>query len=216
MSLATSTTYPTQKNGLPSPNMLIHYDLFIAYGGFARKYNKGSIIFREGETPYFFYQVLEGEVKVISTNGDGKELIQGIFTSGQSFGEPPLFAGKPYPSSAQTNCHSVILKIERERLFNILKDYPEITSKMLFVFAERIYDKALQSHILISQTPQERILILFKKLKEQSQKKSKLFIPYTRQQIADLTGLRVETVIRTLIRMNEKGKISIIDHKVYY
>ncbi|HMR91845.1 MAG TPA: helix-turn-helix domain-containing protein, partial [Chitinophagaceae bacterium] len=41
-------------------------------------------------------------------------------------------------------------------------------------------------------------------------------VPYPRQQIADFIGLRVETVIRTLVRMSREGKITIDNHKLYY
>lgn len=41
-----------------------------------------------------------------------------------------------------------------------------------------------------------------------------LTIDLTRQQIADLTGLRVETVIRTLKRLESDSKVQIINSKV--
>ena len=46
-------------------------------------------------------------------------------------------------------------------------------------------------------------------------KYERFLVPYTRQQIADMTGLRVETVIRTVSRLKEEGKISVIKHKIY-
>lgn len=47
-------------------------------------------------------------------------------------------------------------------------------------------------------------------------KKHSFLVPYTRQQIADLIGLRVETVIRTIKKM-ETENLLLIDHsKIYY
>jgi CRP-like cAMP-binding protein len=40
-------------------------------------------------------------------------------------------------------------------------------------------------------------------------------VKLTRQQIADMTGLRVETVIRTIRSMHEKGDLHIKKGKVY-
>jgi CRP-like cAMP-binding protein len=40
-------------------------------------------------------------------------------------------------------------------------------------------------------------------------------INFTRQQIGDLTGLRVETVIRTIKNLEKKGALKIINRKVY-
>lgn len=41
-------------------------------------------------------------------------------------------------------------------------------------------------------------------------------IPFTRQQIAEFTGLRVETVIRTILRMNKEKKVKLLNHKIYF
>lgn len=194
--------------------MLIDTNILIAYGGVARKVEKGCLIFLEGDDPYFYYQVMEGEVKVYTSNTEGKDIIQGFFTSGESFGEPPLLLGKKYPCSAIALKRSILIKIRKEKLLNIINDFPEIAIKLIYKFAERIYNKATVTQILISQRPEEKILFFFSKIKDN--RKERQLIPLTRQQIADNTGLRVETVIRTLLRMNTEGKIKIIGHKVYY
>ena len=41
-------------------------------------------------------------------------------------------------------------------------------------------------------------------------------VPFTRQEIANFTGLRVETVIRALGKMHVEKKIEIKNHKIYY
>ncbi len=196
--------------------MLINCDILIAYGGCAKKHEKDAIIFREGTPARFLYQIVEGEVKLYSTNNEGKDLIQGIFKTGDSFGEPPLLLDKTYPSTAQTTTPSVIIRITREKLLNILDDYPEINKRLLYTFAERIYNKATAAQIWLSHTPEEKIIGFLNKVKEDCEETEKLLIPFTRQQIADFTGLRVETVIRTLIKMSEQDRVSIIDHKLYY
>ena len=40
-------------------------------------------------------------------------------------------------------------------------------------------------------------------------------VKYTRQEIANMTGLRVETVIRTIRNLNEKGRLEIERGKVF-
>ncbi len=196
--------------------MQIDYNILIAYGGVARKFEKGSVIFWEGGTPNFFYQVVEGEVKVFSSNHDGKDLIQGIFSDGESFGEPPLLLGKSYPSTALASKRCVIIRITKERFLNILEDYPEAVTGLLYKFAERIYRKASSVQIWVNQTPEEKITAFLNKAIPASNNKERSKVPYTRQEIAGFTGLRVETVIRTLLRMSREGKVTIIGHKLYF
>jgi len=195
--------------------MQIDYDILITYGGVARKFKKGDLLFKEGDMPYYYYQVVSGEIRLFSTNGDGKELIQGIFKDGQSFGEPPLLLAKVYPSTAQAVADCVILKLRKEHFDNILKDYPEFTEKVMYNFAERIYKKATSFQIWVQHTPEEKMLQFLENKKDNETAKIEI-VPYTRQQIADHTGLRVETVIRTLLKMKTEGKVKIINHKIYY
>jgi CRP-like cAMP-binding protein len=43
-----------------------------------------------------------------------------------------------------------------------------------------------------------------------------VLIPFTRQQLADMTGLRVETVIRTIKKMEHSGKLELEEHKIKF
>lgn len=196
--------------------MQIDYNILIAYGGIVRRIDKGAFIFHEGAMPHFYYQVVKGEIQLFSTNTEGKGLIQGVFNAGQSFGEPPLLLDKCYPSTAQAMTNSVIIKITRDKLLQILKDYPEMINNLLYTFAGRLYHKATSVQMWIGPKPEDKIACFLNRFKRQMGCSKPEVIPYTRQQIADFTGLRVETVIRTLMRMHKNGKVKIIDHKLYY
>lgn len=195
--------------------MQIDSNILISYGATLRKVAKGEVLFQEGSLPHYYFQLVEGTVKLFSSNVEGKEIIQGVFGVGDSFGEPPLLLGKPYPSTAQASTPCVVIRIQKESLLAILKDDPEIAKRLLFKFAERIYNKASSVQVWIGHTPEEKITCFLKNLRDCNMSKAILEVPYTRQQIADFTGLRVETVIRTLSRMNNEGKVSIINRKVF-
>ena len=195
--------------------MPINYNILITYGGVTRKVQKGECIFREGAQSLYYYQLVEGAVKLYSTNEWGKDLVQGYFTAGQGFGEPPLLLERPYPSTAQATEASVIIKIRREGLLNILKDFPEYQQQLLMIFAERIYSKATSAQIWIAHTPEDKIKLFLQKVKDENRTNFEQPVPYTRQQIAHSTGLCTETVIRTLRRMDREGKVYIKNHKLF-
>lgn len=207
--------FSENKNSYLNPeklSMLIDYNILIAYGGVAKKIPKGEYIFQEGGMPLYYYQVLEGSVKVYTANDAGKELIQGVYLEGQSFGEPPLLLDKPYPSTAEAAFDSIIIRLPKEGFLNILNDFPEMNIRFLYAFADRIYKKSSAVQIWIRNTPEEKILQFFQTLKHD---KKDTHIPYTRHQIACHTNLRTETVIRTLKRMEREGKIIIRNHKLF-
>ncbi|MDY0989594.1 cAMP-activated global transcriptional regulator CRP [Flavobacterium sp. ACN2] len=198
--------------------MHIDTDLLYTWGAVAKKVPKNSIIFFENDAAISYYQILEGTVKMSYTNEDGKDLTVGIFNEGNSFGEPPLFIGQPYPASAiaQTDC--IILKLSKTNFFSFLEENSEMQFKILKLFAWKIYNKIVFSKNIVNHKPEYRIQYFLDNLKKQQNIASsmKMKIPYTRQEIADFTGLRVETVIRTLSLMNKNKKIEIVDHKLFY
>ncbi len=189
---------------------------FIQYGGTNLYVKKGEMIFREGDTPYFLYLLTEGEVKMYSINQQGKELLQGIMLPGNCFGEPPLFLDKPYPSNSVALKDSIIIRLSKANLDKLLHEQPDIAISFLKRFAERIYQKTITNQILAANCPEEKIIAFLDRVKEDDGSTKPIKIEYTRQQIADSTGLCVETVIRTLLKLNTENVVEIKKHKVYY
>lgn len=192
-------------------------DLLFTWGGVAKKYKKNEVIFDEGCIALFYYQVIEGNVRMFNSNADGKEFTQGFFGGGSSFGEPPLLIDETYPATAVAIQDSTIIKLSKDKFLRILEEYPAVQKSFLILMAERIHAKANTSKEIINQRPEYRILAFLKTYKKKNSRGTgKILIPFTRQEIANFTGLRVETVIRSLTKMGESKKVEIIHHKIYY
>lgn len=195
--------------------MFLDIDLLFTWGAIAKEYEKNEIIFEAGEHANFYYQLIEGSVKMFNLNEEGKEFTQGVFFDGQSFGEPPLFVDDFYPSTAQTCTSSKIIKLSKDKFLKILEEYPSYQKKFLNLMAQRNLAKAKTSRDIINQSPKHRIICFLESKKDENSIEKKL-VPYTRQEIANFTGLRVETVIRELSKMKKNKIVDIIDHKLYY
>ncbi|WP_322549561.1 Crp/Fnr family transcriptional regulator [Flavobacterium psychraquaticum] len=195
--------------------MQIDLDLLYTWGAIAKEYKKNEILFSEDEVASFYYQVVEGCVRMFNSNDDGKEFTQGYFNNGQSFGEPPLLIDEKYPSSAVAFCDCRIIKLSKEKFLKILDENPETQKGFLHLLAKRIHNKSKTSKDIINQKPEFRILA-FLNTHKKGNESTKELVPFTRQEIANFTGLRVETVIRTFTKMKNAKKIEIINHKLYY
>jgi len=197
--------------------MQIDLDLLYSWGAVAKKYKKNEIIFEEDEVAHFYYQILDGSVRMFNSNDEGKEFTQGIFDKGDGFGEPPLFINETYPSKAITIQDSTIVKLSKDKFLKILDEYPSIQKYFLGLLAHKIHSKSKSSKEIINQKPEYRIIAFLNSFKKKlGCANEKILIPYTRQEIANYTGLRVETVIRVFTKMNEAKKVEIINHKIYY
>ncbi|WBL22762.1 Crp/Fnr family transcriptional regulator [Zunongwangia sp. HRR-M8] len=197
---------------------MIEAEVLLKFGAQKCEYNKGDRLFGEGERAQNYYQVISGEIKMNNYNLDGKEFIQGIFKDGQSFGEPPLFADVKYPANAEAIVDSIVFKLSKNHFLELLASNPEIHLKVTQTLAKRLFYKAIMVSEISSQEPEHRILRILDYFKKHVHKKEvplSFKVDLTRQQIADLTGLRVETVIRAMKSLEKKGELKIISRKVY-
>jgi CRP-like cAMP-binding protein len=196
---------------------MIDENLLLNYGAKRVPFSKGDQLFREGESALNFYQVASGEIKMNNYNEDGKEFIQGIFSIGQSFGEPPLLANVKYPANAEAISDAEVFQLSKEQFLELLSSNPKVHLKITETLAKRLYYKAIMVSEISSQEPEHRILRIIDYLKHVDKVDGKFTyrLNLTRQQLADLTGLRVETVIRATKSLEKKGELQIKKRKVY-
>ncbi len=184
------------------------------FGGKMIQLKKDEYLFDKGSDARFYYQVATGAIKMANFNHDGQEFILGIFRGGESFGEPPLFGNFPYPANAVAIEDSEVYKLSKDNFFKLLEEHFEIHKKFNYELSNRLRYKGMILSEISSHPPEHRILTLINYLKSVIPNQGQFVVPYTRQQLADMTGLRVETVIRTIKKMEQEGKIQLRNHKI--
>lgn len=197
--------------------MMIDLDLLIACGGSFKKIAKGNTIFREGTTCNFYYQLVTGRVLWLNINDEGKEFIQTVIDPGECFGELPLFDSEPYAASAIADEDSVIIRIHKPVFEQLIKEDYDLHLKFTRLLVQRVRFKIIILKSLASHHPPIMINALLNYLKKENQNfcADRNQLNLTRQQIADMTGLRVETVIRSMRQMHDEGSLFIEKGKVY-
>ena len=189
--------------------------LISKYGGRVSNLKKDDILFQVGDEPLNYFELISGSIKMVTYSEDGDEFIQGIFNPGESFGEPPLMSGFDYPSSAIALVPSEVWKLPKQNFFKLLKENFEVHLEFDKVLCERLRYKNMILSEISFYDPEHRIISLINYLKEKlGNGQEKFTVPLTRQQLADMSGRRVETVIRTVKAMEEQGKLEIVGHKI--
>jgi CRP-like cAMP-binding protein len=198
--------------------MIISEDLLLAYGADYEKYKANQIIFREGSIPQFYFQIVNGTVELNNYHEDGKEFTLNILADGQSFGESLLFNDKAYPMTAICKTECEILKLNKTDFLKLLNLNPEVSLNIFKCLSDRLYYKYTMLFSMSSLDPAFKIKTIMDYLKGYNctTKKYSFQIPLTRQQIANLTGLRVETVVRTVKKMESEQVVKIENGKIYY
>lgn len=197
--------------------MKIDIDTLLAWGAAYKKVSAGEIIFKEGTVSSFYYQLVTGSVRWVNINEDGKEFIQAIIEPDDCFGELPLFDNETFAATAIANEDSVIIRLHHSSFIQLLKENPDLHFEFSRLLTQRLRFKFLILKELANHNPENSITALLNHFKETKQnicsKCCKLKL--TRQQLANMTGLRVETVIRTMKTMQLKGSLQINKGKVY-
>ncbi|MDR6405511.1 MULTISPECIES: Crp/Fnr family transcriptional regulator [Chryseobacterium] len=198
--------------------MNINPELLYIYGGEDRSYNSKDYVYREGDPALYYYQIVKGRVKQNSYNEEGKEFIHNILGENQSFGEPMLFLEEHYIMNTVCLTSVELIRLSKNNFMELLEKNPKLCQEMNACFSQRIYFKEIMLQSMSSQNPILRLKGLLNYLKSYYAEDCEqcFHVEFTRQQIANLTGLRVETVIRALKKMEKQGELKIDNRKILY
>lgn len=198
--------------------MNIDEELLLASGGEVKKYKKGELIYREGHHALYFFQIAEGKIKLNNYDDEGREFIQNILGGGQSFGDSMLFLDKFYPMNAVSLIPSEVIRVPKERFLKLIQIHPYLSMEMNACLSQRLYFKAIMLQNMASLNPISRLTGLLDYLKSYHDDScgSCFHVELTRQEIANLVGLRVETVIRALKKMEKEGRVTLENRKIVY
>jgi CRP-like cAMP-binding protein len=198
--------------------MIIDINILLAWGAVYKKLGRGEVIFSEGSECSYYNQLVSGIVKWVNIDDDGKEYIQTMIEPGECFGELPLFDDGLYAASAIAEEEVVLIRLRKNTFLQLIKEHNEIHFAFTKLLAKRVRFKFLLLKSIAYHAPEVRISTLLSYLKKEHKNFCANYnqLKLTRQQIADMTGLRVETVIRSMRNMHDKGDIVIERGKVFY
>jgi CRP/FNR family transcriptional regulator len=170
-------------------------------------FDRGQIIFSEGDDGNGFYVVASGRVKIFKLSPEGKEQILHIFGPGDPFGEVAVFAGQQFPANAEAMESSRIFFFSRESFSDLIKDNPSLALNMLAILSKRLRRFAnLIEDLSLKEVP-GRLAAHLLYLSGQSEGSEQLELNITKTQLASLLGTIPETLSRILGKMAKQGLI---------
>jgi CRP/FNR family transcriptional regulator, cyclic AMP receptor protein len=104
-------------------------------------YEPGEVIVNIGDEGDEAYIVYSGEVEVYRTLTDGKIISLNILGVGEMFGELALFGDGLRTASVKALEETLTAVIAREKLYEIIREFPDIAIELLKVQTRR-FDRA--------------------------------------------------------------------------
>ena len=166
-------------------------------------FDTNEFIFWDGDAPEWFYVVAEGNVKVLKHSSQGREFTIAFFGPGEMFGEVAVFEDRPYPASAQAVSATRVVGIKRDDFLTFLANRPQVALRIINVLGGRLRDAQNRLRDLAGERVEQRLASVLLMLSV----KLGLTLPFTRQEIADMSGTTIETAIRVMSNLRERGII---------
>jgi CRP/FNR family transcriptional regulator, cyclic AMP receptor protein len=181
---------------------------------FVKTFNKGFMVFEEGEKRDTLYIVLKGRVKVSLYDEDGREYILDIIGKDGFFGELSLFEELSGFANVMTLEQSDLLVIRRSDFMRLLMENRDFAVSMIRELSKRLRaaNEKLKRFAFLG--VEGRILEYLMDIAEKSgvKIKDRIIIENgpTQVEIASACGCSRETVSRMVKSLVEKGRLSVI------
>lgn len=175
-------------------------------------YKKGTVIYEPGAQPRAVYFIKSGEVRMVTVNEEGKEFIQGIFKVNQYFGEPALLVNKPYLAYTIATQDTEIIPVNSTQFYKLIEDDRDFNMELIKTMSNRLFYKSMMLEELANEQAEHRVRTLINYLFKSMEQGGVLDV--TRQQLADMSGLRVETVIRVVKKLAERKELELQRGKI--
>jgi len=169
-----------------------------------RRLAVGEFAFYDGDTADRLYIIKQGKVKLAKNSSEGNEFIISFMGPGGTFGIVAVLAGKPYPCSARAEMETDAFEIKSKDLLPFLDRHPKMALGIIKVLGERLIDAQNRLQDLAGERVEQRLLNALLRLSLTYGTE----LPFTRHEIAEMTGTTTETVIRIFGSLKERGIIS--------
>lgn len=184
-------------------------------------YGPGDLIFQEGGPSAGFYIVIDGLVQYGKRSGRrGRRRILKLLGPGDCFGEEMLFHSEvcACPGYARAITETEVAFIERGAFIDFLKRYPSVAHRLCEYLTKQL--RVLECKLVeLAYEPVEQnllrlLLILTERFGKRTKKGISLEMPLSRQELAELLGVHLDTVIHELSKLRDQGLIALSNHKI--
>lgn len=172
-------------------------------------HKEGDIIFSIGDIPNSFFIVCSGKVKISKPSSSGNNIVIGIKTQGSIFGYSCMCREDIYNTTATSMDNSTIGIFPKKLWLDILKSDFEFSVEIMKLMCIEIgYLQSRISHIAYKTADEKIASALINHIRFTSHDEAKPEVIHLKRiDIAEMCGLRIETVVRTLQKFEKKNII---------
>jgi len=163
---------------------------------------KRHVIFQEGDTAEFVYNVTTGAVRLFKLTLDGRRQITGFLLPGDFLG---LGSKRGYAYGAEAITDVELCRFPRDKLDNLFEIHRGLEKHLFRIANDELAAAQEQMLLLGRKTAKERVASFLIGLSAREERrggrKGVVYLPMVQEDIADYLGLTIETVSRTISQL---------------
>jgi len=169
-----------------------------------RGYDRGEMLFWEGDPCAGLHIINEGSVKLYRTSTQGRQYIVRVLQEGETCNEVPAFDGGTNPVNVETLEKSKVWVIDAETLHALVKSHPGFALKVLSNFGKNLRGLVRMVSEMAFYQVTNRLARLISELPVEESHPH-----WTQEQLAAQLGTVREVVARSLKELERSGAIRI-------
>jgi len=185
-----------------------------------RSYPARTAVVLQGEAARELFVIVSGRLKVVACGPEGRDTVLGIMSEREVFGEVALLDGGARSASVTTIGPCELMVIERDRFFELLRDSPSISVKLMVVLAKRLRRLSERSEDVAFLDVPSRIarclLDLARRFGERSagSNEIRITLKLSQQELGELVVATRESVNKHLAEWTRQGFLYLDDGRV--
>ncbi|TKC62124.1 response regulator [Pedobacter hiemivivus] len=169
----------------------------IIAGHKGHEFRKNHVLYYEGDHGRGLYLITQGKVKTIKLSQDGRELMTGMYSTGDYLGISAILSKSAYTDTATTIEDSILCLIPIDEIEKLINLYPEVARKFIHLLSRDNQEKEEQLLELAYDSVRKKMAGAILRLYHQQIVK-KDFFSIAREDLAAMACMATETVSRTL------------------
>lgn len=172
----------------------------------ANKFKAGEVIFHEGERPRGLFVVCTGKVKVYKSSRLGQQLITRVESPGDLLGHISMLAQNSYTGTGEALETSVVSMIDEHTFLNFLIKYPYSALALLRALSHDVKRGENKARDIAFKPARGRLADTLLRMIAPG-KPHPVVAGLKRKDLAEMSGLTIETTVRLLKDFEQRGLI---------
>ncbi len=185
-----------------------------------RAYAPGQCIFHEGDACQGLYIICEGLVALRKHDGAGASVLIRLAETGDILGYRSLLAEEPYQTTAEVLKPSRVGFVATTIVHELIARKPDLAFAFLRRVCHDLGEAQERFHLTVTQSLRARVAYFLLLMKEDYGTETPdgsllIELPISRRDMAEMIGVRSESLSRTIRQMTDDGILAFSGHRAW-